>query len=63
MTIETKYNVCDLVRYKSYYNTSLYRSKEGKITTVNVYCAGSHTYITYTVVNPENQLDTKIIFE
>lgn len=70
MTIETKYNLGDLVRYKevkddtSLYNTLVYSTKEGKIIAVGfLHNGGNNIYIIYTVVNPTNPQDTQVIFE
>lgn len=53
MTIETKYNVGDSVRYReSEDNTLLESVQDGRVATVGVFYDGKTTYISYTVNNP-----------
>lgn len=65
MTIETKYNINDLVRYKeAKNNTLLGTTKEGKIISIGfLYSCQNDIFISYTVVNPVDPLDTQIVFE
>lgn len=63
MTINTKYNIGDTVRYKGSNNNELLNNTlQGRIVSVGTFDDGHDFYITYTV-HQENSMTQEIVFE